>query len=102
MTTDSGLTRVAQIQNVTSLNVHDLAGALKPSVMVGEPIALELIKTGEQPGQAVGYLPDGTMGVAEDAEHLIGREVHVEVSSTMQTSAGRLVFARPADAAQAS
>lgn len=94
VTTDSGLTRVAQIQNVASLNVHDLAGALKPSVMVGQQIRVELIKKGEQDGQAVGYLPDGTMVVAEDGESMIGLDTHLEVSSTMQTSAGRLIFAR--------
>lgn len=94
VTTDAGLGRVAGIQGATVLNMHDLANALKPSVIPGEMLNLPLIKRGEQPGQGVGYLDDGTMVVAENGERAIGREVALTVTSTMQTSAGRLIFGR--------
>lgn len=94
VTTDSGLGRVAGIQGATVLNMHDLANALKPNVIPGEPLIVALLKRGEQPGQAVGYLDDGTMVVAENGERHIGHEVTLTVTSTMQTSAGRLIFGR--------
>ncbi len=94
MTTDAGLVRVASIQGVASMNIHDLANALKPSVIPGEPLSVHLIKPGEQQGQGVGYLEDGTMIVAENGADFIGREVQLIVTSTMQTSAGRLIFGR--------
>lgn len=97
MTTDAGLVRVASIQGVGSMNVHDLANALKPSVIPGEPLAVHIIKPGEQPGQGVGYLEDGTMIVAENGADAIGKEVQLTVTSTMQTSAGRLIFGRIAE-----
>jgi uncharacterized protein YacL len=94
MTTDAGLVRVASIQGVASMNIHDLANALKPSVIPGEPLSVHLIKPGEQQGQGVGYLEDGTMIVAENGSDFIGQEVQLIVTSTMQTSAGRLIFGR--------
>ncbi len=97
VTTDSGLSRVAGIQGVTVLNMHDLANAMKPNVIPGEPLTVALLKKGEQVGQAVGYLEDGTMVVAENGERMIGREVTLTVTSTMQTSAGRLIFGRVAE-----
>ena len=97
MTTDAGLVRVASIQGVGSMNVHDLANALKPSVIPGEPLMVHIIKPGEQPGQGVGYLEDGTMIVAENGADAIGQEVQLTVTSTMQTSAGRLIFGRIAE-----
>ncbi|MFG0293233.1 MAG: PIN/TRAM domain-containing protein [Phycisphaerales bacterium JB065] len=97
MTTDAGLVRVASIQGVGSMNIHDLANALKPSVIPGEPILVHIIKPGEQQGQGVGYLEDGTMIVAENGANCIGKEVQLTVTSTMQTSAGRLIFGRVSD-----
>jgi len=97
VTTDIGLNRVASIQGVTVLNINDLANAMKPNVIPGEPLTVHLIKRGEQPGQAVGYLDDGTMVVAENGEPAIGNEVSLVVRSTMQTSAGRLIFGRIPD-----
>ncbi|MFU8829248.1 MAG: PIN/TRAM domain-containing protein [Phycisphaerales bacterium] len=94
MTTDAGLVRVASIQGVGSMNIHDLANALKPSVIPGEPLMVNIIKPGEQAGQGVGYLEDGTMIVAENGAEAIGHEVQLIVTSTMQTSAGRLIFGR--------
>ena len=94
VTTDSGLARVASIAGVVALNLNDLANALKPSVLAGERLLVKVIRAGEQPGQGVGYLEDGTMIVIEDGEDAIGTEIGVTVSSSLQTSAGRLIFAK--------
>jgi uncharacterized protein YacL len=95
LTTDLGLARVAQIKGLTAINLHDLANTLRPALIPGEQINIRLVKGGEQPNQGVGYLDDGTMVVAEGGAPLIGEEVTLLVTSTMQTTAGRLVFARP-------
>jgi uncharacterized protein YacL len=95
VTTDVALARIAQIQGVTVLNLNDVANALKPALIPGETLTVRPIKVGEQPGQGVGYLDDGTMIVIEQAADRIGQDVFVEVTSSMQTSAGRLIFARP-------
>jgi uncharacterized protein YacL len=97
VTTDTGLARVAQIQGVSVLNLNDVANSLKPALIPGEQLTLRLIKQGEQAGQGVGYLDDGTMVVCESAAHLIGDDATVMVTSTLQTSAGRLIFAKLAD-----
>ncbi len=94
VTTDSGLARVAVIQGGSVLNVNDLASSLRPSLAAGELVTVKLVKPGEHPGQAVGYLPDGTMVVAEDGAAYLNRDATLMVVSTLQTSAGRLVFAR--------
>lgn len=94
VTSDVGLSRVAQIQNVPVLNLNDVANALKPSLIPGEQITLRLIKNGEQPGQGVGYLADGTMVVVERGARSIGDDASVLVTSSLQTSAGRLIFAK--------
>ncbi|MBL8962457.1 MAG: hypothetical protein KF787_12385 [Phycisphaeraceae bacterium] len=94
VTTDSGLVRIATIQGATALNINDLAAALRPALTAGDTVTVRLVKPGEQPGQAVGYLPDGTMIVAEDGGPLVGSDTTLMVISTLQTSAGRLVFAR--------
>jgi uncharacterized protein YacL len=97
VTADTGLNRIAGIQGVVVLNLNDVANALKPSLIAGSRLTLELVRRGEQAGQAVGFLDDGTMVVAEQAEDRIGQRVELEVSGALQTSAGRLIFARPAD-----
>lgn len=94
VTTDTGLSRVAEIHGVPVLDMHALAEACKPIAGAGERVRLELVKAGEQPGQAVGYLPEGTMVVVNDAAHLVGQEVTADVESMIQTSAGRMIFAR--------
>ena len=94
VTTDVGLRQVASIHGVVVLNLNDLANALKPNVIPGEQLAVALIRRGEQRTQAVGYLPDGTMVVAEDGLAQIGREVTLTVTSSLQTSAGRMIFGR--------
>jgi len=94
VTLDIALARIAQIQKIPLLNLNDLANALKPVVIPGKMIQVELIKPGEQHGQAVGYLPDGTMVVAEDGYPYIGQTRDLVITSSMQTAAGRLLFAR--------
>ncbi len=94
VTTDGALARIALIQQIPVLNVNELANALKPNLVPGESITLRLIKPGEQAGQGVGYLADGTMVVAEDGGASVGMTVTLNVTSTLQTSAGRLIFGR--------
>lgn len=94
VTTDTGLSRVAKIHSVPVLNIHELAEACKPIAGTGERLRIALVKKGEQEGQGVGYLEDGTMVVANEASELIGQEVDLEVESMIQTSAGRMIFAR--------
>ena len=94
VTLDIALSRIATIQKIQTLNINDLANALKPVVIPGKMIHVELIKPGEQHGQAVGYLPDGTMVVAEDGYPYIGQSRDLVITSSMQTAAGRLLFAR--------
>ncbi len=94
MTTDTGLERVAGIQGVQILNLNDIARSLRSSAQPGETLEIELIRSGEQPKQGVGYLPDGTMVVAEDGADFVGQHVRLTVTSSLQTSAGRLIFGR--------
>jgi uncharacterized protein YacL len=99
MTTDYNLEKVAQLQGITVLNINEMASALKPVFLPGDLLEVALIKPGEQPGQAVGYLDDGTMVVIEHArEHIGGEAVAATVTSVVQTSAGRIVFGRPGEA----
>lgn len=98
VTTDANLNRVATIQNVPVLNLNDVANALKPSLIPGSQMTIEVIRAGDQPGQGIGYLDDGTMVVIEHGEGVVGGDARVEVTSAMQTSAGRLIFAKNLDA----
>ena len=93
LTNDTSLGAIARLQNVSVLNLNDLAHALKPQLAAGDEVELPLIKEGRDPHQAVGYLPDGTMIVVNHARSQIGRTVPVVVASALQTSAGRLFFA---------
>jgi len=94
LTGDSGLVRVATIQNVPTLNINELANAVKPALLAGSTLPLNLIKPGEQAGQAVGFLEDGTMVVVDHAEKAIGTEARIEVTGSLQTAGGRLIFAK--------
>lgn len=94
VTVDLGLARVAEIQNVPVLNLNDLAVALKAPVAAGDRITIAITREGEQAGQGVGYLDDGTMVVVEHAADRVGKQVAAEVTTSMQTTAGKLVFAR--------
>ncbi|MFW6161672.1 MAG: PIN/TRAM domain-containing protein [Planctomycetota bacterium] len=93
-TTDFNLNKVAQAQGVRVLNLNELANALRPSVIPGESIYVELIRRGEEKGQAVGFLDDGTMVVVEEANQQIGKSVNVEITRVLQKSSGRLIFGK--------
>ncbi len=94
LTTDYNLNKIAQIQGLSVLNVNDLANALKPVLLPGETINVDIIREGKEMHQGVGYLDDGTMLVVEDGENYIGKRVEVVVTSMLQTSAGRMVFGK--------
>lgn len=95
VTTDFNLNRVAQLQGVRVLNIHELAHAVRPVVLPGEEVSVQLLREGKEPGQGVGYLEDGTMIVVEGGKPLVGTTVDAVVTGVLQTSAGRMVFARP-------
>lgn len=95
VTNDYNLNKIAQLRGVDVININDLANALKPVVLPGETIAVKMIKPGEEMGQGVGYLEDGTMVVAENSRDRLGEEVVLTVTSVLQTSAGRMIFGRP-------
>ncbi|MFA5354726.1 MAG: PIN domain-containing protein [Thermodesulfovibrionales bacterium] len=94
ITNDFNLNKVAQLQGVSVLNINELANVLKPVVLPGETMNLFIVKEGKEHNQGVAYLDDGTMVVIENARRLIGKNVEVSVSSVLQTTAGRMIFAR--------
>ena len=94
VTNDFNLNRVANLRGVPVININDLANALKPVVLPGEPMVVKVIKEGDQPGQGIGYLDDGTMVVVEHGRDYRGEEVQVVVTSVLQTSAGRMIFGK--------
>lgn len=94
VTNDFNLNKIAQLQNVPVLNVNDLANALKPVVLPGEGLNITIIKEGKEPSQGVGYLDDGTMVVVDNGRRHIGSNVNVVITSTLQTSAGRMIFGK--------
>lgn len=94
MTNDYNLNKIAQLRGVEVININDLANALKPVVLPGEAMKVKVIRPGEEPGQGVGYLEDGTMVVAEQGREHVGREIVITVTSVLQTSAGRMIFGR--------
>jgi uncharacterized protein YacL len=95
ITNDTGLARVAGLQDVRSLSLNVLADALKPRYGAGDEFDLHIVKEGSQAGQGIGYLEDGTMVVIEDGVAFKGRTVRVLVSTVTQTSLGRMIFAKP-------
>ncbi len=95
ITTDYNLNKVAGLQGVQVLNVNELANALKPILLPGEEITVRVVRDGKEPGQGVAYLDDGTMIVIDGGRRFVGEELGVEVTSTLQTAAGRMIFARP-------
>ena len=94
VTNDFNLNKVASIKGVDVLNINELANTLKPVVLSGEDMTLFLVKEGKESNQAVAYLDDGTMIVVEDGRKFIGKTVQVSVTSVLQTSAGRMIFAK--------
>jgi len=94
ITNDFNLNKIAELQGVSVLNIHELANALKPVVLPGETIKLFVIKEGKEHNQGVAYLDDGTMVVIENGRRLIGKNVDVTVTSVLQTTAGRMIFSK--------
>ncbi|HEV7299115.1 MAG TPA: PIN domain-containing protein [Tepidisphaeraceae bacterium] len=94
LTNDFNLNKVAQLRGVDVININDLANALKPVVLPGEKMILRLVKPGEEAGQGVGYLEDGTMVVVEQGRQHVNEEVEITVTSALQTSAGKMIFGR--------
>jgi uncharacterized protein YacL len=94
VTHDFNLAKICQLQGITVLNLHDLANAVRPALVPGEEVTLQLLKEGREPSQAVGYLEDGTMVVVENGRRALGETVAVVVTSAFQTAAGRMIFAR--------
>ncbi len=102
LTNDFNLNRIAELQHVRVLNLNELAKALRPALLPGEPLTVRLVKEGREPDQAVTYLDDGTMIVVQHARRQIGQEVEVVIDSVLQTAAGRMAFANLASAPSAS
>ncbi len=92
VTNDYNLSKVAEVQGLRILNINQLANALKPVVLPGEVLRLQILKEGKEQGQGIAYLEDGTMVVVENASRHLGKEVEVSVTSILQTTAGRLIF----------
>ena len=97
VTTDYNLNKVAQIQGVEVLNVNELANALKPAVLPGEPLQVKVIREGREYDQGVAYLQDGTMIVVEGGRSAVGKEVTVEVTSVLQSPSGKMIFTKLPD-----
>ena len=96
-TNDYNLNKVADVQGIPILNINDLANALKPVVIPGELMQIDVIKEGKGKNQGVGYLDDGTMVVVEDGDKYIDQTIKAKVTSVLQTSAGRMIFVRADD-----
>ena len=95
ITNDFNLNKVAQLRGVAVLNINELSNAVKPVVIPGETMKVQVVKDGKEPGQGVAYLDDGTMIVIENGHRYLSRTISVEVTSALQTSAGRMIFAKP-------
>jgi uncharacterized protein YacL len=94
VTNDFNLHKVAELQGVEVLNVNQLATALRPAILPGEQMGIKVLKEGKEHGQGIGYLEDGTMVVVDDAKKLLGKVVDVVVTSVLQTTSGRMIFAK--------
>jgi uncharacterized protein YacL len=94
LTNDLALSRIAQVRGVETVNLNQLASALRPAAVPGERLRLQIIRRGDEPGQGVGFLDDGTMVVIEQGQGHIGSQADVLVTNTRQTAQGRMIFAR--------
>lgn len=97
ITNDFNLNKVAEVQGVPVLNINDLANSIKPVSIPGEEMRVIVVKDGKEASQGIAYLDDGTMIVIEDGKKYIGEQIVVNVTSVLQTSAGRMIFAKPKD-----
>ena len=95
VTNDYNLNKVAALQNIQVLNINDLANSLRPVYLQGETLDVLIVKAGKEMNQGLGYLDDGTMIVVEQGKDYIGQTIRVEVTSVLQTSAGKMIFAKP-------
>ncbi len=95
VTNDYNLNKVSELQGVPVLNVNELANAVKPVVVPGESMRVTVVKDGKEQGQGVAYLDDGTMIVIEGGHRHLNQNIDVEVTSALQTAAGRMIFAKP-------
>lgn len=95
VTNDFNLNKVCDFQGVQVLNINDLANAVKPVVLPGEELMVQVIKDGKEQNQGIAYLDDGTMIVVEEGRNYIGKTIEVLITSVLQTSAGRMIFAKP-------
>ena len=95
VTNDWNLNKVIQFQNVQVLNINNLAKSLRPRVIPGEHLHVTVVKKGTERQQGVAYMDDGTMVVVEDGRYYMNENIEVEVTSALQTDAGRMIFARP-------
>lgn len=98
ITNDFNLNKVAQLRGVPVLNINELSNAVKPVVIPGETMRVTVVRSGKEPGQGVAYLDDGTMIVIENGHRHMNETIQVEVTSALQTAAGRMIFAKPAHA----
>ncbi|MBQ1188584.1 MAG: PIN/TRAM domain-containing protein [Peptococcaceae bacterium] len=97
VTNDYNLNKVATLQGVVVLNINELANAIKPVVLPGEKMVVTVVKDGKEHNQGVAYLDDGTMIVVENGRRYMGETIEVEVTSVIQTNAGRMIFGRPCE-----
>jgi len=95
ITNDYNLNKVAELYGVQVLNINDLSNAIKPLVLPGEEMVVHVLRDGKEYGQGIGYLEDGTMIVVEGGKSYIGVDLEILVTSVLQTSAGRMIFAKP-------
>ena len=100
VTNDYNLNKVAELQGIEVLNINQLAASLRPPMLPGEQMNIKIVKEGKEHGQGIGYLDDGTMIVVDDAKRLLGKAVDVVVTSVLQTTSGRMIFAKLKDDTQ--
>lgn len=98
ITNDYNLNKVAGVTGIRVLNINDLSNAVKPMLMAGEELTVQIQREGKEPGQGVAYLDDGTMVVVENGRRYVGETIAVIVTTVLQTSAGRMIFTKTAEA----
>lgn len=98
VTNDHNLSKVAELQGISVLNINELVTALKPAILPGEVLSTKIVKEGKESGQGIGYLDDGTMVVVDDAKKMIGKTTDVVATSLLQTTSGRMIFGKLKDA----
>jgi uncharacterized protein YacL len=94
LTNDYNLNKVAELQGIEVLNMNQLATSLRPPLLPGEQMNIKILKEGKEQGQGIGYLDDGTMVVVDDARKLVGKSMDIVVTSVLQTTSGRMIFAK--------